>query len=91
MFGDLRKKVYETISNVCKMEEVRIIKAETLSEHVYMYILIPLKESVTKIAGGIVNVKLFANLRTICVISTKSRMKDQLWKEEIRICSEVLL
>ena len=53
MFGDLRKEVGETISKVCKMEGVTIIKAATLPDHVHMYVSIPPKESVAKVVGRI--------------------------------------
>ena len=47
MFGDLRKEVGETISKVCKMEGVTIIKAATLPDHVHMYVAIPPKIAVS--------------------------------------------
>lgn len=53
MFGDLRKEVGEAISKVCKMEEVTIIKAATLPDHVHMYVSIPPKKSVAKVVGRI--------------------------------------
>jgi len=55
MFGDLRKEVGEAISKVCKMEEVTIIKAAMLPDHVHMYVYvsIPPKKSVAKVAGRI--------------------------------------
>ena len=53
MFGELRKEVGETISKVCKMEGVTIIKAATLPDHVHMHVPIPPKESVAKVVGQI--------------------------------------
>ena len=53
MFGDLRKEVGEAISKVCRMEEVTIIKAAMLPDHVHMYVSIPPKESVAKLVGRI--------------------------------------
>ena len=53
MFGDLRKEVDKTISKVCKMEGVTIIKAATLPDHVHMYMSIPPKESVAKVVDGL--------------------------------------
>lgn len=53
MFGDLRKEVGKAISKVCRMEGVTIIKAETLPDHVHMYVSIPPKESVAKVVGRI--------------------------------------
>ena len=40
MFGALRKEVGEIIGKVCKMEEVTIIKAGTMPDHVHMYVLL---------------------------------------------------
>lgn len=53
MFGSLRKEVGEFIGKVYKMEEVTIIKAATLSDHVHMYVSIPPKVSVSKEIGRI--------------------------------------
>lgn len=53
MFGNLRREVGETISKVCKMEGVTIIKAATLPDHVHMYVSIPPKLSVAKAVGRI--------------------------------------
>ena len=64
MFGDLRREVGEAISKVCKMEEVTIIKAATLPDHVHMYVSIPPKESVAKVVGR---------------IKGKSRVLSELW------------
>ena len=48
MFGALRKEVGEILNKVCKMEEVIIIKAATLPDHVHMYVSIPPKVSKSK-------------------------------------------
>lgn len=53
MFGDLRKEVGEALGKACKLEEVTIIKAATLPDHVHMYVSIPPKESVAKVVGRI--------------------------------------
>ena len=53
MFGDLRKESGETISKMCKLEGVTIIKAATLPDHVHMYVPIPPKESGAKVVGRI--------------------------------------
>ena len=53
MFGELRKEVGEIIGKICKMEEVTIIKAATLPDHVHMYVSIPPKLSVSKVVGRI--------------------------------------
>jgi putative transposase len=53
MFGALRKEVGEILGRVCKMEEVTIIKAATLPDHVHMYVSIPPKLSVSKVVGRI--------------------------------------
>ena len=53
MFGKLRKEVGEILGKVCKMEEVTIIKAATLPDHVHMYVSIPPKVSVSKTIGRI--------------------------------------
>lgn len=53
MFGSLRKEVGEILGKVCKMEEVTIIKAATLPDHVHMYVSIPPKLSVSKTIGRI--------------------------------------
>ena len=37
MFGTLRKEVGEILGKVCKMEEVTIVKAATMPDHVHMY------------------------------------------------------
>ena len=36
MFGALRREVGEILGKVCKMEEITIIKAATLPDHVHM-------------------------------------------------------
>ena len=51
MFGDLRKEVGETISKVCRMKGVTIIKAATLPDHVHVYVLTPPKEGVVKVVS----------------------------------------
>ena len=38
---------------ICRMEEVTIIKAATLPDHVHMYVSIPPKVSVSKVIGRI--------------------------------------
>ena len=43
MFGALRKEVGEILGKVCKMEEVTIVKAATMPDHVHMYVSIPPK------------------------------------------------
>ena len=43
MFGALRKEVGEILGKVCRMEEVTIIKAATLPDHVHMYASIPVE------------------------------------------------
>ena len=53
MFGALRKEVGEILGKVCRMEEVTIIKAATLPDHVHMYVSIPPKISVSKVIGRI--------------------------------------
>ena len=53
MFGNLRKEVGEILGRVCKMEEVTIIKAATLPDHVHMYVSIPPKKTVSKVIGRI--------------------------------------
>lgn len=53
MLGKLRKEVGEILGKVCKMEEVTIIKAATLSDHVHIYVSIPSKVSVSKTIGRI--------------------------------------
>ncbi len=53
MFGELRKEVGEILGKVCKMEEVTILKAATLPDHVHMYVSIPPKISVSKAVGRI--------------------------------------
>ncbi len=51
MFGALRREVGEILGKVCKMEDVTIIKATTLSD--YVYISIPPKLCVSKVVGRI--------------------------------------
>lgn len=53
MFGKLKKDVAESISKVCKMENVTILKAAVMPDHVHMYVSIPPKESVSKTIGRI--------------------------------------
>ncbi len=53
MFGELRREVGEILGKVCKMEEVKIIKAATLSDHVHMYVSISPKLCVSKVIGRI--------------------------------------
>ena len=53
MFGALRKEIGEILGRVCKMDEVTIIKAATLPDHVHMYVSIPPKLNVSKVAGRI--------------------------------------
>jgi putative transposase len=53
MFGNLRKEVGDILGKVCRMEDVTIIKAATLPDHVYMYVSIPPKTRVSKIVGRI--------------------------------------
>lgn len=53
MFRALRKEVGEILGRVCKMEDVTIIKAATMPDHVHMYVLIPPKQSVSKAVGRI--------------------------------------
>lgn len=53
MFGKLRKEVREILGKVCKMEEITILKAATLPDHVHMYVSIPPKVSVSKAVGRI--------------------------------------
>ena len=53
MFGALRKEVGEILGKVCRMEEVTIIKAATLPDHVHMYVSIPPKVSVSRVIGRI--------------------------------------
>lgn len=53
MFGALRKEVGEILGKVCRMEEVTIIKAATLPDHVHMYVSIRPKVSVSKVIGRI--------------------------------------
>ncbi len=43
----------EILGKVCKMEDVTIIKAATLPDHVHMYVSIPLKSCVSKVIGRI--------------------------------------
>ena len=49
MFGNLRKEEGDILGKVCRMEDVMIIKAATLQDHVHMYVSIPPKTSVSKI------------------------------------------
>lgn len=53
MFGALRRGVGEILGKVCRMEEVTIIKAATMPDHVHMYVSIPLKVSISKTIGRI--------------------------------------
>ena len=53
MFGTLRKEVGEILGKVCRMEDVTIIKAATLPDHVHMYVSIPTKYCVSKVIGRI--------------------------------------
>ena len=53
MFGNLRKEVGDILGKVCRMEDVTIIKAATLPDHVHMYVSIPPKTSVSKTVGRI--------------------------------------
>jgi len=53
MFGSFRKEVGEILSKVCKMEEVTIIKAAVMQDHVHMYVSIPPKACVAKTVGRI--------------------------------------
>ncbi len=53
MFGELCKEVGEILGKVCKMEEVTIIKAATLPDHVHMYVSIPTRFCVSKVIGRI--------------------------------------
>lgn len=53
MFGALRKEVGEILAKICKMEEVTIIKAATLPDHVHMYVSLPPKKSVLNVVGRI--------------------------------------
>ena len=49
----LRREVGESLSKVCRMEEVTIIKAATMSDQVHMYVSIPPKPCVSKTIGRI--------------------------------------
>ena len=51
MFGKLKRDVAEDISKVCKMENVTILKAAIMPDHVHMYVSIPPKEIVSKTIG----------------------------------------
>ena len=51
MFGNLRKEVGDILAKVCRMEDVTIIKAATLPDHVHMFVRIPPKYSVSQIMG----------------------------------------
>ena len=53
MFGQLRREVGEILGKVCKMEDVTIIKAATLPNHVHMYVSIPPKLCVPRVIGRI--------------------------------------
>jgi len=53
MLGALRKEVGNILGKVCRMEEVTIIKAATLPDHVHMYVSIPPKVSVSKVIDKI--------------------------------------
>ena len=53
MFGALRREVGEILGKVCKMEEVTIIKAATMLDHVHMYVSIPPKVSISKTIGRV--------------------------------------
>ena len=53
MFGKLRKEVGEILGKVCRMEEVTIVKAATMPDHVHMYVSIPPKVSISKTIGRI--------------------------------------
>ncbi len=53
MFGELRKEVGEILGKVCRMEEVTILKAATLPDHMHMYVSIPPKLSVSKAVSRI--------------------------------------
>ena len=53
MFGALRREVGEILGKVCKMEEVTIVKAATMPDHVHMYVSIPPKVSISKTIGRI--------------------------------------
>ena len=53
MYGKLRAEVGEILGKVCKMEDVTIIKAGTLPDHVHMYVSIPPKVSISKTIGRI--------------------------------------
>lgn len=53
MFEELHREVGEILGKVCKMEEVKIIKAATLPDHVHMYVSIPPKLCVSKVKGRI--------------------------------------
>ncbi len=51
MFGSLRKEVGEILGKACRMEEVAILKAATMPDHVHMYLSIPPKVSILKTIG----------------------------------------
>lgn len=53
MFGALRREIGEIPGKVCKMENVTILKAAALPNHVHMYVSIPPKESAAKAVGRI--------------------------------------
>ena len=53
MFGALRREVGEILGKVCRMEEVTIIKAATMPDHVHMYVSISPKLCVSKVIGRI--------------------------------------
>lgn len=53
MFGALRKEVREILNKMCRIEEVTIIKAIALSDHVHMYVSIPPKVNVAKVINRI--------------------------------------
>lgn len=43
MHGKLKRDVAEAISKACKMENVTILKAAIMPDHVHMYVSIPSK------------------------------------------------
>lgn len=48
MFGALRREIREILGKVCKMENVTILKAAALPNHMHMYVSILSKESIAK-------------------------------------------
>ena len=53
MFGENRKEMGEIIGKVCKLENVEILKAVTMPDHVHIYVSIPPKKAVSNVVGRI--------------------------------------